>query len=64
MRNAGGHQCKAVKKKVNENTHDTNPSKKRVTKKFPEISHCSCEKWQQQRNAQKKFAACAKLHFC
>ena len=31
MRNAGSHQCKAKmsssEKKVNENTHDTNPSK-------------------------------------
>ena len=37
-------------------------SKKRVTKKFLEISRCSCAK-QWQRNVQKKYAALAKLLF-
>ena len=49
-------------KKVNENTFDIS-SKKRVTKKFLEVSHCSRAK-QRQRNVQKKCAARAKLFFC
>ena len=56
MRNYSGHQCKVKlsdteKKKVNENTHDIS-SKKRVTKKFLEVSRCSRAK-QRQRNVQK-----------
>ena len=51
-----------VKKKVNENTYNIS-SKKRVTKKFLELSHCSRAK-QRQRNVQKKCAARAKLIFC
>ena len=65
MRNAGGHQCKVKmsgsEKKVNENTYDIF-SKKRVTKKFLEVSRCSRAK-QGQRNVQKKCAASAKLLF-
>ena len=49
-------------KKVNENTYDIS-SKKRVTKKFLEVSRCSRAK-QRQRNVQKKCAARAKLLFC
>ena len=45
----------AVKKKVNENTYDIS-SKKRVTKKFLEVSHWSRAK-QRQINVQKKCAA-------
>ena len=48
-------------KKLNENTYDVF-SKKRVTKKFLEVSHCSRAK-QRQRNVQKKCAARAKLLF-
>ena len=63
MRNASGHQCKVKmsgsEKKVNENTYDIS-SKKRVTKKFLEVSRCSRAK-QRQRNVQKKCAARAKL---
>ena len=51
-----------MKKKVNENTYDIS-SKKRVTKKFLEVSRCSRAK-QLQRNVQKKCAASAKLPFC
>ena len=55
MRNASGHQCKVKmsgsEKKVNENTYDIS-SIKRVTKKFLEVSCCSCAK-QWQRNVQK-----------
>ena len=55
MRNAGGHQRKVKmsgsEKKVNENTYDIF-SKKRVTKKFLEVSRCSRAK-QGQRNVQK-----------
>ena len=62
MRNASGHQCKlkmsGSEKKVNENTYDIS-SKKRVTKKFLEVSRCS-----RQRKVQKKCAARAKLLFC
>ena len=63
MRNASGHQCKVKmsgsEKKVNENTYDIS-SIKRVTKKFLEVSRCSCAK-QRQRNVQKKCAARTKL---
>ena len=38
-------------------------SKKRVTKRFLEVSHCSRAK-QRQRNVQKKCAVRAKLIFC
>ena len=66
MRNASGHQCKVKmsgsEKKVNEKTYDIS-SIKRVTKKFQQVSRCSCEK-QLQRNVQKKCAARAKLLFC
>ena len=66
MRNASGHQCKlkmsGSEKKVNENTYDIS-SKKRVTKKFLEVSRCSSAK-QRQRIVQKKCAARAKLLFC
>ena len=59
MRNASGHQCKVKmsgsENKVNENTYDIS-SKKRVTKKFLEVSRCSREE-QRQRNVQKKRAA-------
>ena len=59
MRNASGHQCKVKmsgsEKKVNENTYDIS-NVKRVTRKFLEVSLCSCAK-QRQRNAQKKCAA-------
>ena len=64
MRNASGHQCKVKmverqRKKVNENMYDIS-SKKRVTKKFLEVSHGSRAN-QRQRNVQKKCAARAKL---
>ena len=66
MRNASGHQCKvkmsSSEKKMNDNAYD-NPSIKRVTEKFLEVSHCSHAK-QRQRNVQKKCAACAKLLLC
>ena len=65
MRNASGHQRKVKmsdSEKVNENTYNIS-SKKRVTKKFLELSHCSRAK-QRQRNVQKKCAARAKLIFC
>ena len=65
MKNASSHQCKVKmsgsEKKVNENTYDIS-YKKRVTKKFLEVSHCSRAK-QRQRNVQKKCAASAKLLF-
>ena len=55
MRNASGHQCKVKmsgsENKVNENTYDIS-SKKRVTKKFLEVSRCGRVK-QRQRNVQK-----------
>ena len=60
MRNASGHQCKE-KNKVNENMYHI-PSKRRVTKKFLEVSHGSRAK-QRQRNVQKKCAARTKLFF-
>ena len=57
MRNASVHQCKVKmsgsEKKVNENTFDiSSNSKKHVTKKFLEVSHCNRAK-QRQRNVQK-----------
>ena len=65
MKNASSHQCKVKmsgsEKKVNENTYDIS-YKKRVTKKFLEVSHCSRAK-QRQRNVQTKCAASAKLLF-
>ena len=66
MRNASVHQCKVKmsgsEKEVNESTFEIS-SKKHVTKKFLEVSHCSRAK-QRQRNVQKKCAARAKLLFC
>ena len=66
MRNSSGHQCKVKmngsEKKVNEKTYDIS-CLKRATKKFLEVSRCSCAK-QRQRNVQKKCAARAKLLFC
>ena len=66
MRNASGHQCKVKmsgrEKKVNEKTYDISTIKD-VTKKFQQVSRCSCAK-QLQRNVQKKCAARAKLRFC
>ena len=50
-----GENERQWKKKVNENTYDIS-SKKRVTKKFLEVSHWSRAK-QRQRNVQKKCAA-------
>ena len=58
MRNASGHQCK-VKMSGSEKKSER---KKRVTKKFLEVSRCSRAK-QRQRNVQKKCAARAKLIF-
>ena len=59
MRSASGQQCKVKmrgsEKNVNENTYDIS-SKKRVTKKFLEVSRCGRVK-QRQRNVQKKCAA-------
>ena len=60
MRNASVHQCKVKmsgsEKKVNENTFDiSSNSKKNVTKKFLEVSHCNRAK-QRQRNVQKNCA--------
>ena len=68
MRNASVHQCKVKmrgsEKKVNENTFDiSSNSKKRVTKKFLEVSHYNRAK-QRQRNVQKNCAARAKWLFC
>ena len=52
-----------TEKKGNENTYDIS-SIKRVTRKFLEVSPCSCEK-QRQRNVQKKSVLHApKLLFC
>ena len=66
MRNASGHQCNVKmsgnEKKVNEKTYEIS-SIKRVTKKFQQVSPCSCAK-QLQRNVQKKCATRAKLLFC
>ena len=54
MRNAIGHQCKVkmsdTEKNLNENSYDIS-SKKRVTKKFLEVSRCGRVK-QRQRNVQ------------
>ena len=67
MRNASGHECKmktvseGKKKKVNENTHDIS-SKRRVTKKFVNVSRCSSAK-QRQRNVQKKVCCTCKIAF-
>ena len=62
MRNASGHQCKekmsGKEKKVNESTYDISS-----INKFLEVSRCSRAK-QRKRNAQKKYAARAKLLFC
>ena len=58
MRNASGHQCK-VKMSDSEKKSE---QKKRVTKKFLEVSSCSRAK-QRQRNVQKKCAARAKSLF-
>ena len=50
MRNASGHQCKekmsGSEKKVNENTYNIF-SKKRVIKKFLDVSRCSRAKQRQ-----------------
>ena len=66
MRNASGHQCKVKmsgsEKNVNQTKYDISFIK-RVTKKFVEVSLCSCAK-QRYRNVQKKCAASAKLRFC
>ena len=66
MRNASDHQCRVKtsgsEKKVNKDRYDLS-SKKRVTKKFLEVSRCSRPN-QRQRNVQKKCAARAKLLFC
>ena len=59
-----GENERQRKKKVNENTYDIS-SIKLVTKKFLEVSRCSCAK-RRQRNVQKKkseSAARAKLLF-
>ena len=65
MRNASVRQCKmkmsGSEKKVNENTFDIS-SKKRVTKKFLEVSHCNRAK-QWQRNVQKKLCSSCKVAF-
>ena len=58
MRNASRHQCK-VKMSGNEKQSER---KKRVSKKFLEVSRCSRAK-QRQRNVQKQCAALAKLLF-
>ena len=59
MRNASGHQSKVKmsdsEKEVNEHTYEIS-SKKRVTKKFLEVSRCGRVKLRQ-RNVQKKCAA-------
>ena len=58
-----GMKMSDSKKKVNKNTYDTCP-KKRVIRKFPEVSRCSRAK-QRQRNVQKiDCAARAKVLFC
>ena len=54
IRNASGHQC-------NENTYDIS-SIKLVTKKFLEVSLCSCAK-QRQRNVQKRVCCTCKVAF-
>ena len=57
MRNACGHQCK-----VKISGSKKGERKKRVTRKFLEVSSCSRAK-QRQRNVQKKCTARAKLLF-
>ena len=57
MRNASGHQYKVkmsgIETEVNENTYDIFPQKC-VTKKFLEVSRCTCSHAKQrQRNVQK-----------
>ena len=65
MRNASVHQCKVKmsgsEKEVNESTFEIS-SKKHVTKKFLEVSHCSRAK-QRQRNVQKQFCCSCKVAF-
>ena len=61
MRNASDQQWK-VKMSGSQNTSDI-CSKKRVTKKFLEVSHCIRAK-QRQTNVQKKCPARTKLLFC
>ena len=64
MRDACGHQGdndRQWKKKVNKNAYNIS-SLKRVTRKFLEVSCCTCAK-QWQRNVPKKCAARAKLLF-
>ena len=65
MRNAGGHQGEnerqRKKKKLNKNTYHIY-SKKRVTRKFLEVSRCSRAK-QRQRNLQKKVCCTYKVAF-
>ena len=67
MRNASGHQCKVKmsgsEKKVNENTYEIS-SKKRVTKKFLEVSRRSCAKQRPKKCKKSIPAARAKLLFC
>ena len=58
--NAGENERQ--RKKVNE-TRTTFPPKKRVTKKFLDVSGCSRAK-EHQRNVQKKCATRAKSLFC
>ena len=58
MRNASGHQCK-VKMSGSEKKSER---KKRVTKKFLEVSRCSRAK-QRQRNVQKKVCCTSKVAF-
>ena len=65
MRNASGHQGKvkmsSSEKKWTRLKYDLS-SKKRVTKKFLEVSHCSRAK-QRQRNVQKQFCCSCKVAF-
>ena len=65
MRNASGHQCKVKisgsEKTWKEKTYDIS-FKKRVTKKFLELSRRGRAR-QRQRNVQKKCAARANLPF-
>ena len=63
MGNASGHHMQSEnewqwKKKMNKNTYNI----KRVTKKFLEVSRCSCAK-QRQRNVQKKMSCTFKVAF-
>ena len=59
MRNASGHRCK-VKMSGSEKKSER---KKRVTKKFLEVSRCICANIGKEMY-QKKCAARAKLLFC